>query len=261
MLFANLQTLTMASCGLTELPNFLGALEALTSLDASHNRLSTLPASPKLWPDILKVLTLGDNRFADFEHALPDSLRTLEWLLGAEPDANDLKAHEAVAAAAGGGSGAPPPRLLCDAERLLRAGRELGRLEKLRASGAALVPVAAAAARADACRATLVEKSLSCLAAALHLGAAKERPIYIGPALDAALPPPPEPIAAADDAAAPAAAAAGEPAAAPAVRTAAAAAAAAAIRAPFAPNVYLAALSPRLTKLAAEKAGRFAAWV
>ena len=61
-----------------------------------------------------------------------DSLRTLEWLLGAEPDAIDLKAHEAVAAAAaGGGSGAPPPRLLCDAERLLRAGRELGRLEKL----------------------------------------------------------------------------------------------------------------------------------
>ena len=31
-----------------------------------------------------------------------DSLRTLEWLLGAEPDAIDLKAHEAVAAAAGG---------------------------------------------------------------------------------------------------------------------------------------------------------------
>ena len=111
-----------------------------------------------------------------------DSLRTLEWLLGAEPDAIDLKAHEAVAA--GGGSGAPPPRLLCDAERLLRAGRELGRLEKLRASGAALVPVAAAAARADACRATLVEKSLSCLAAALHLGAKAEKPIHTGPALD-----------------------------------------------------------------------------
>ena len=48
---------------------------------------------------------------------------------------------------------------------------------KLRASGA-LVPVAAAAARADACRATLVEKSLSCLAAALHLGAKARADIH-----------------------------------------------------------------------------------
>ena len=110
-----------------------------------------------------------------------DSLRTLEWLLGAEPDAIDLKAHEAVAAAVVGrrAAAAPPLRRRAAAAR----GAQLGRLEKLRASGAALVPVAAAAARADACRATLVEKSLSCLAAALHLGAKAEKPIHIGPAL------------------------------------------------------------------------------